>query len=408
MVKCFGFYGMIWYIYPASEGNTAMDAYERHQKLWTLFYPLLSPVIHPFHLDCEPIKAESPFLLIVNHVTAFDPLLIASALGKKQIYFVASDHVIRQGLAGRLVDWFAGPILRRKGASALLTVKECLRRLRAGHSVCIFAEGEQSWDGRSIPVVEGTGTLALIARVPVVTYRLEGGYLSFPRWGRGLRRGRMRGRVTGVYSPEALSAMDRETVNRLLNEGIQENAWERQKKENTRFRSRHPAEHLEKCLYLCPGCGCVGTLKSKGDRLACACGFQTRYLDTGLFEPASPFPTLAEWEDWQKEKLLSRAFPFASADGRLFSDAGVTLKRVDQENRARTVSDNAELCQFEDRLTCADRVFPLNEIWDMAMTQANRLLFSFADGYYEIRCGGRTNLRKYLEIWKQQNRIGRT
>ena len=399
---------MARYIYPASEGNTVMDAYERHQKLWNLFHGFLSPVVRAFHLDYEPIKAESPFLLIVNHVTACDPLLVAAALGKKQVYFVASDHVIRQGIWGRLIDWFAGPIPRRKGASAFLTVKECLRRLRAGHSVCIFAEGEQSWDGRCIPVVAGTGSLALAARVPVVTYRLEGGYLSLPRWGRGLRRGRMHGRVTGVYSPEDLSAMDRETVNRLLNESIRENAWERQSKEHTCFHGRHPAEHLEKCLYLCPSCKCVGTLKSKGDRLTCACGFRTRYLESGLFEPVSPFPSLAEWEDWQKEQLRLRAFQFSSKDGLLFSDAGVSMQLVDRENRAQPVSEKTEICQFEDRLTCADRVFPLNEIPDMAMTQANRLLFSFADSYYEIRCGGTTNLRKYLEIWKQQNRTGRT
>ncbi len=378
-----------------------MDVYERHQKLWHFLRHFLFFVIHAFCLDCEPIKAEGPILLVVNHVTACDPFLVAAAAGKKQLYFVASDHILRHGIAGRFIQWGLGPIPRRKGSSALLTVKECLRRLKAGHSICIFAEGEQSWDGRSIPVVKGTGSLAKAAQVPLVTYRLEGGYLSLPRWGKGLRRGRMRGRVTGVYSPEDLAAMDKDDINRLINERIRENAWTRQREEMVRFHSRRPAEHLEKCLYLCPGCNRVGTLKSAGDRLTCGCGFSLRYMETGFFEPASPFSTVAEWEDWQKEQLRMRRFS-SVGDGSLFSDPGVSLVKIDDKNRAARIAEKAELRQYEDCLTCADRVFPLAEIGDMAMTQSDRLLFSARDGYYQIRGRGNTNLRKYLEIWIEQ------
>ncbi len=390
-----------------SEGTFAMDEYERHHKLWQLLQHLRVFIIPAFRFEYEPIKVESPFLLIVNHVTACDPLLVGIALEKRQAYFVASDHVLRQGIAGWLIRRCFGPIPRRKGASGLMTVRECMRHLREGHSICIFAEGEQSWDGRSIPVVEGTGSLALASRVPLVTYRLEGGYLSLPRWGKGLRRGRVRGRITGVYSPEDLAAMGKKNINRLLNEGIQENAWERQAIEKTCFRGKHAAEHLEKCLYLCPGCSRVGTLISKGDRLSCGCGFQVRYTETGAFEPASPFPTLAEWEDWQKDRLRRREFKRPSEDGLLFADAGVSLSQVNENNRVLPLLSKAEMRLYEDRLACGNREFPLNGIRDMAMTQANRLLFTFADGYYEIHSVGRTNLRKYLEIWKHQSMNGR-
>lgn len=385
-----------------SEGNSIMDAYERHQRIWALFQHFLFIIIRAFRLDYEPVNVEGPLLLIANHVTACDPLLIAAALGKKHVYFVASDHIMRKGIATWFIRWGLGPIPRRKGSSAFFTVKECLRHLQAGHSVCIFGEGEQSWDGHSIPVVKGTGSLALAAHVPLVTYRLEGGYLSLPRWGKGLRRGHMRGRLTGVYSPDALAAMNKNEINRLLNKNIWENAWERQKEDNVRYRSSHGAECLEKCLYLCPGCNCIGTLKSRKDWLSCDCGFQVRYTENGLFEPDFPFSNLSEWEDWQKEQLHCRRFSCSKGEGLLFSDTGVSLTQVDEENHPLPIAKKTEIRQFEDCLTCADRVFPLNEIQNMAMTQADRLLFSAGDNYYEIHCGGRTNLRKYLEIWKEQ------
>ncbi len=382
-----------------------MDNYERHQRVWHLlwhFHRILSGV---FRLEYEPIRISGPILLVVNHVTACDPLLVGMALGQKQVYFVASDHILRQGLAGRLLQWGFGPIPRRKGASAMLTAKECLRHLRAGHSVCIFAEGEQSWDGRSIPAVKGTGSLALEAGAALVTYRLEGGYFSLPRWGKGLRRGRVRGRVTGVYTPEALAGMGKDRINRALNEGIREDAWKRQREEMIRYHGRQPAEKLERCLYLCPGCWGIGTLRSRGSRLSCGCGFTVQYTDTGYFEPAVPFPTIADWEDWQKEQLRQRRFQ-AAGDGMLFSDPDAALSRIDGENRAETLVKRAEIRQYEDHVACGDYVFPLRDIRDMAMTQADRLLFSIGDRYYQIRTGGGANLRKYLEIWNEQSGKG--
>ena len=86
----------------------------------------------------------------------------------------------------------------------------------------------------------------------------------------------------------------------------------------------------------------------------------------------------------------------------LFSDPRVSLMKIDDKNRAVRIAEKAELRQYEDRLTCADRVFPLAEIGDMAMTQSDRLLFSAGECYYEIHSSGIANLRKYLEIWMEQ------
>ena len=339
-------------------------------------------------------------MLISNHVSALDPLFVAVALGSKQVYYVASEHIFRLGFISKVIRWLVSPISRRKGAASFDTAKECLAHLRAGRSVCIFAEGEQSWDGRSIPAVQGTGSLVLASGAKLVTYRLEGGYFSLPRWGKGLRRGAIRGRVTGVYPAEELARMTKEKIMLLINQGIRENAWERQEQENTRFLGKRPAEYLERFLYLCPGCGRIGTLQSEGERLKCACGLSLRYTDTCRFDPAIPFANLAEWEDWQKEQLRCRRFVSDALDGCLFSDEEGTLSRIG-ENHDQTLLGTGRIAQYEDRLECAGARFPLEEIQDMAMTQANRLLFTCGSAYYQIRVQGTVNLRKYLEIWKE-------
>ncbi|MBQ9459307.1 MAG: 1-acyl-sn-glycerol-3-phosphate acyltransferase [Oscillospiraceae bacterium] len=379
-----------------------MDEHARYEKKWHILNRLVCPwVVSRFHMDAEPIRAEGPILLICNHVTAWDPLLTAAALGcDKQAYYVASEHIFRKGLASRALQWLLAPIPRRKGASSLETVKLCLRHLHAGHSVCLFAEGEQTWDGRSIPVVKGTGSLARACGATLVTYRLEGGYLSLPRWGRGLRRGRMRGRVVGVYPPDTLKSMRPDAVNELIDRDIREDAWERQREEPAAFRGRRPAERLEQLLYLCPGCRRIGTLHSSRDRLRCGCGLSLRYTETGFFEPQTPFPDAPAWEDWQRERLRARDFLRAGQDGALFADEGVTLSLVGGR-RDKTLA-RGRLALYEDRLDCAGRSFALAEITEMAMTR-NMLLFTHGGAYYQLRGGKTVNFRKYLELWKQQH-----
>lgn len=378
-----------------------MSGYSRHVRIWRgLQFLLRGWITRRFCLESEPIRTPGPILLIANHVTAWDPLLLAVALGEKHVYYVASEHILRSGFPGKIIGWLLAPIPRRKGASGRDTVKSCMNHLQAGHSVCLFAEGEQSWDGRSIPVVEGTGSLVRHAGATLVTYRLEGGYLSLPRWGKGLRRGRVRGRVAGVYPPELLTGMTKEEINRLLNRDIRENAWNRQIREPEHYRGKRQAESLERFLYLCPGCGCIGTLKSKNDRLQCPCGLDLRFTDMGFFDPSAPFSTLPEWEDWQKRQLKARKFMTDLETGCLFSDEDTALVLIGPGHRQEALG-NGRIAQYEDALECAGRRFELDGIQDMAMTQANRLLFTFGDGYYQIRCRGNTNLRKYLEIWKE-------
>ena len=379
-----------------------MDVQVRHQRIWNILYDLVHPWFPRFfHFSYDEIDAEGPILLVCNHVTCLDSLLLGLAMGKKQIYYVSTEHILRSRFTGWLLKWVFDPIPRRKGADSLDTVRKTLRHLRQGHSVCLFAEGEQSWDGRTIPVVPGSGSLARACQATLVTYRLEGGYLQMPRWGRGVRKGSIRGRLQGVYPPEVLKAMSTEEVNRLMEKDIQENAWERQKTEKVPYRGGHLAEYLERALYLCPSCRRIGTLSSHGEKLACTCGLNIQMTETGIFSEGSPFQNVAEWDDWQRTQLRERNFLRDENSDILFSDGDITLTCIG-EGHQQTVLCSGTLNQTEEAIQCGTRTFSLNSIEDMAMSQAEVLLFTCEGSYYELRGRRRTNMRKYLEVWKQK------
>ena len=374
-----------------------MDDYERHQRIWRKLYALTHRwICRKFHLTHEDLHVDGPVLLISNHVNAWDPLLVAMSLRDKQVYYVASEHIFRWGLVAKILERLVAPIPRRKASLGTDTVKACLRHLRAGHSVCIFAEGEQCWDGLNQPVFPATGKLAKTSGATLVTFRLEGAYLSKPRWGKGVRRGKVHGGPVKIYPPELLKSMTAEEVNAAIDRDIAEDAWQRQRDEPVAYRGRRPAEGLERALYLCPGCGKIGTLQTKNDRIFCACGFQTRYTETGFFDPAEPFATIADWERWQRAKLRARDFPHGKL---LFSDPDIRLTRIGAEHREELLG-TGELLQYGDRLRCAGRDFLWENISSMAVVQTHLLLLSCQGEYYELRSDHGANMRKYCELWK--------
>ena len=69
-----------------------MDSYQRHQIIFKLLNRLLTPgVCRLFRLRHEDVRVTGPMLLISNHVSAWDPILVGMSLREKHAYFVASS-----------------------------------------------------------------------------------------------------------------------------------------------------------------------------------------------------------------------------------------------------------------------------------------------------------------------------
>ncbi|MCR5576617.1 MAG: 1-acyl-sn-glycerol-3-phosphate acyltransferase [Oscillospiraceae bacterium] len=369
--------------------------------VWSFCYWFIRCFIAPrFHFEAEPADVQGPFLMISNHVTPWDPLLLGLSFPKTPMRYVASEHLFRHGWVSRVIERLAGPIPRRKASSGADTVKACLRALRDGENVGIFAEGDACWDGLSHEVFPATGKLARSSGATLVTYRLEGGYPTLPRWSKKRRPGKMRGHVVGVYTPEELKSMKGPEITALINRDIFEDAWARQRAEHVVYRAEDRAEGIEKGFFLCPSCRKIGTLRGVANAIKCSCGLRILYTEQGFLEPSEPFETLADWDAWQYESLRTMEFP---AGVPVFFDGGMTLRGIrvghGEEELAR-----GELTQYPDALACGDRRFPLTEIASMAMVKANILLFSVGDDYYEIRADHELCLRKYLLFWQCSSR----
>lgn len=372
--------------------------YKRHLLAYRFFRALVKPFMK-WLFKMTPLPApdlKGPYLVYANHNADLDPVLLSFSF-KEQIYFVASEHVYRAGFASRLLKRYFDPISRLKGSSDTAAVKEILRRFRAGHNVCIFAEGNRSFDGQTCPILPTSGKLAKICGVPMVTYKFEGGYFTTPRWAFTIRRGSMRGSVVNIYSPKQLAAMSVDQINDAIAADLYEDAYARQAQQRVRFQGKRLAEGLEAALYLCPQCARIGTLKSRDDAFYCDCGLHVRYDEYGDLH-GGPFASVTQWDDWQREKLPKIAVGLG--DEAAFRDANVRLVQIFDGHRSEQIYCGPVVL-YRNRIELGDITFSMSELSDMALYGRANIALTCGGKHYDIVSDPPFCGRKYLELYRQ-------
>ena len=394
-----------------------MEKKLRHQRTFGFLLKTAGPAIKRiFRYEYESLRdVPGPYLLLCNHNTDLDCALVAMAAGK-QLYFVATENILRMGLLGKLVTSLFDPIVHYKGVRGTATVRAVMKTVRDGSSVCMFPEGNRSFNGLTCPIPPATGKLARSCGSSLVTYRLRGGYLTWPRWGRGLRKGAMRGEVAGVYTHEELAAMTPEQVNAVIERDLFVDAYADQRKEPAAFKGKTPAENIESMLFMCPGCGRIGTLRSEKDRVRCSCGWSAVYDEYGMVRPdGGEALTLTELDAAQNEKIKAMAAaelnagPDAEIQGGadrpasarpLFSDK-VALRIVGEDHQ--TVSEEpVELKAFADRFEAGSLVIPFDDVTGLAINQRNLLLIhgEGIKGHAEFFADRSFSALKYLYLFR--------
>ena len=335
-------------------------------------------------------------MVISNHVTNFDPILVGLCFPENPLCIVASEHLFRKGWMTRFIRWMFDPIAKRKGSAGMETAMACMRKIRAGRSICIFAEGETTWNGLTQPILPSTGSLARMSGATLVTLRLEGGYLTAPRWAAKIRRGRMRGRVVNTYSPEALKAMKPDEINEIINRDLYEDTWARQAEEKVAFKGKNLAENIEVALFVCPKCKRMGTVYGKGNRVKCFCGLDLEYTVSGSFEPAAPFANMAQWDAWQHETLEKGDVCW---EGSALCDEGLAVNEIVSGHDQKEIARGSMTFRM-DGFQLADMDFSYSRISNMALLQRRKLVFTHEDRYFEISRKKPLCMRKYLAAWQ--------
>ncbi len=358
--------------------------YRRHKLIYTIIRPFVTLFLKlRFGFKRGKMRDEKgPFVLVCNHVTNFD-MMFLGCIFKEYIYFVASEHTFRAGFASKLLRWVFDPIGRTKASVAGSTVMEMKKRLKAGHSIGIFAEGLRTANGVTQPIMPATARVLQMFGVPVITYKLHGGYFAHPRWGYTVRRGYMEGELVNIYTPEMLKKMTADELDEAINRDLHEDAYEWNKERHIAYKGKRPAEGIEFELVACPKCKKLNSIRSKKDRFWCECGLQGRYDEYGILSGEGfDFTTVKEWDEW--ERKLIAGLPDYDDDHILAQDPDQTLCEYDADHNTTPVASGL-LSITPKEIRVGDFPVLLSDISMYDIILQGYLLFSTTDGrHFEI------------------------
>ncbi len=372
------------------------------RKLFGVIFWLL------FRLEAENLRLfqeiKPPYVVMPNHQSAIDPLFV-NTLVPGPIHYVVSDSNFRSRLLSFLLG-LVGAIPKTKAVSDLETVKNIVKIKARKGIIGVYPEGQNTWDGGTLPMIPSTAKLIKSLKVPVVIAKVQGAFLSMPRWARRLRRGRARVSFSLGFTPGDLKAMTTEEISRKMADYLAHDEFAFQRSVGWTFRSKHRAEYLEIVLFACPECHKMNTLVSEGNELGCDnCGYRVRMAPSGFFrrrEGSPHFDTLLAWNRWQTaelERMLdeNRAV-FRSTP--VFEEQNMVLEKGYKSLPLRPLG-TGKLLLFSDKLVFVDaengagREFAIPEIEGINVQNNENLEFYHHDSLFRIR-----NLRRRGNSYK--------
>lgn len=380
--------------------------HKRHLRFFKFFRPIMACFFkHKFNYEWDDLSnIKGPYLLLSNHNTNYDPILVGIATGN-QLYFVASEHIMQKGFVSRLLDYFLHPILHLKGKAGVNTISSMLRSLKAGYNVAIFPEGNRSFNGVTCAFEPTIGRLARKSGAKLVTFRMEGGYLTQPRWSFTLRKGHMTGRIVHVYSVEELQSMTDDEINAAIVHDMFEDAYATEAREQVPFKGKKLAYGLETTLFTCPQCKKIGTLHSRGNTISCTCGYLAEYNEYGniVSSGASDKVETVTALDYMQRKNLEDLLADNSTDNTapLFEDE-VCVMEVGEKHSIRSTRD-CVLRAFRDHFEVGEHSMIPSDLAGMAIHSRNTIVAHLAENGVQYEIKGRDKMfsaLKYLYLYE--------
>jgi 1-acyl-sn-glycerol-3-phosphate acyltransferase len=135
----------------------------------------------------EHLPRSGPFIVVANHCSNLDPLMMGWATGNqigRVVHFMAKIEMRGWPVIGWLATQ-AGVYFVRRGERDRAAQRFSLETLAAGKPIAIFPEGTRSKDGRLKEGKPGTALIAMRSGAPIVPAGISGTHRIFPgrsRW----------------------------------------------------------------------------------------------------------------------------------------------------------------------------------------------------------------------------------
>lgn len=379
----------------------------KEKKQWIKFrHRIVVPLVHLFfgpyvrwkyHIKIEAFRQEGkrPYLILMNHQTGFDQFFVGMSF-RQPVYYIATEDIFSMGWVSDLIRWLVEPIPIRKQTTDIKAVKDCIKVAREGGSICLAPEGNRTFHGKTVYMNPSIASLAKKLALPIVIFRIEGGYGIQPRWSDVVRGGTMRSYVKRVMEPEEFADMSKEQ----LAEVIRQELFVDEVRVTGEYPHPQNAEFLERAMYVCPWCG-LTTFESKGNIIRCKkCDRKIRHLPTKELEGIGfdfPHRFVGDWYEWQNTYVSSTDLA-ALTEAPIYEET-VQLSKVHVYKYKELLKETATVRLYGDRITVDDQEFPFETLGAVVVLGKNKLNLYAGNDVLQLKGDKRFNALKYVNFF---------
>lgn len=360
--------------------------------IWNLFsVPFVKTYIkylYRFSKSDRKLKLpKPPFMVVANHGTFFDPWMIGGYSHHPFCFMVNDD-----GFRGKSMSaWYLrsiDSIPKRKGASDFKAMKATIERLHNKKVICIFPEGQTTWDGETQLLYRGIEKIIKKVNCPLVMVRLQGNFLTKPWWAASLRKGRIMLHFKTLKKDEIEQLSSDELFN-AIRSYIYQNDIKDPENAAVPFTGAKLAEGLERFVWICMHCGSEDTLITSDNTIRCTSCNGSWDIDahcrlTSNDQSTNCLPDLKDWSDMHKEKVQEF---LSHRRGELTRNSDVTLQTENSEHVFENKESGTLILSKEELLfetsSCTFR-WPVKEIVDYVIQKKDIFEFRHNSDYYRF------------------------
>jgi len=375
----------------------------RHRFVFDFFRVVGAPIVRwMYNIKTEPFKEQGgrSYLILMNHQTPFDQFFVVMSI-KGPIYFIATEDIFSKGWISSVIRYLVNPIPIKKQTTDISAVMNCLRVAKEGGTIALAPEGNRTYSGELCNMNPAIASLAKRLKLPVVLYRIEGGYGVQPRWSDKRRKGPMRSCVSRVIEPEELAELSNEELMEVIREGLDSREYQIEE----RYRSNRRAEYMERAVYVCPYCG-LSKFESHGNETECmTCHRKIHYGEDKTLSGVGfefPFRNVGEWYEYQ-ENFVNALDVTKLTEVPVFEDRS-SLSEVIVNQRKQLLRKNAKLSLYGDRIvidegTAEEMVLDFERVTAAAVLGRNKANI-YHDGHvYQLKSDAHFNALKYVNFY---------
>ena len=339
-------------------------------------------------------KGES-YIVLSNHQTGLDGIIIPYCF-QRHLYGVMTDSFMSKGWVARMFQHQLGLIGKRKGAVDLKANMDMMRCVREGGSLLIFPEGNRSYAEFQFTMTDGFAKFVRFFKRPIVLFNFHGGTGVDPRFAKSRRKGPFYGEIKRILQPEEYASCSDEELYKV----IQENLRVYDSDSGLLYKSNERAEYLERMLFVCPKCGKVETLYSKGNYIYCKeCGLKVEYtedLHLKSDDPDFKFTRLVDWYNYQIRFVKN----YKVTDDIIFNQGEAQLY-ISHPDKKRELVAKGKVELTAKTIKFAGKTIDISEIEIASPINGNNFNFSTSTEDYLVKGDDRFNPLKYVLMFNK-------